>query len=89
MRRLPILLIVAAAPLLAAQQAQAQEAGTYPTVTRERLEEPGPGDWLMYRRTYNGWGYSPLDQITKANVAGLVPVWSLSTGLRPGTNRRR
>ena len=84
MRRLPILLTIAALPLPAAQPVQAQEAGAYPTVTRERLEEPGPGDWLMYRRTYNGWGYSPLDQITKANVAGLAPVWSLSTGLRPG-----
>ena len=84
MRRLPILLTIAALPLPAAQPVQAQEAGTYPTVTRERLEEPGPGDWLMYRRTCNGWGYSPLDQITEANAVDLVPVWSLSTGLRPG-----
>ena len=84
MRYLPVLLIVAALPLPATSPAQAQEAGPYPTVTRERLEDPAPGDWLMYRRTYNGWGYSPLDQITKANVANLVPVWSLSTGLRPG-----
>ena len=84
MRCLPILLIVAALLLPVASPAQAQDASPYPTVTRERLENPAPGDWLIYRRTYNGWGYSPLDQITKANVANLVPVWSLSTGLRPG-----
>ena len=23
-----------------------------------------PGNWLMSRSTYDGWGYSPLDQIT-------------------------
>ena len=25
----------------------------------------------MWRRTYNGWGYSPLDQINKDNVKNL------------------
>ena len=43
MRCLPILLTIVALPLLAARQVQARESGTYPTVTRERLEEPGPG----------------------------------------------
>jgi alcohol dehydrogenase (cytochrome c) len=33
----------------------------------------------MIRRTYDGWGYSPLDQITPANVARLKPVWVFST----------
>src|SRR5437899_8637923 len=33
----------------------------------------------MIRRTYDGWGYSPLDQITPANVARLRPVWVFST----------
>src|SRR5205085_8966564 len=36
--------------------------------------------WLMIRRTYDGWGYSPLDQITPANVARLKPAWVFSTG---------
>jgi hypothetical protein len=27
-----------------------------------------PGDWLMARRTYQGWSYSPLEEITRANV---------------------
>ena len=46
----------------------------YKPVTAERLKKPDDGDWLMVRRTYDGWGYSPLDQITPANVARLQPV---------------
>jgi alcohol dehydrogenase (cytochrome c) len=38
----------------------------------------------MYRGTYNGWGYSPLDQINTQNVKKLFPVWSLSTGVDEG-----
>jgi hypothetical protein len=29
----------------------------------QELTQPRDDDWLMYRRTYNGWGYSPLSQI--------------------------
>ena len=56
----------------------------YPAVTLDQLKKPADGDWLMARRTYDGWGYSPLEQITKANVARLQPVWSLSTGVTSG-----
>ncbi len=42
----------------------------YKPVTAQRLTQPADGDWLMYRRTYDGWGYSPLAQITPANVGG-------------------
>ena len=52
----------------------------YPAVTVDRLRNPAPGDWLMNRRTYDGWGYSPLDQITPANVARLKPLWVFATG---------
>jgi alcohol dehydrogenase (cytochrome c) len=52
----------------------------YQPVTAERLLNPEDGDWLMIRRTYDGWGYSPLDQLTPANVARLKPVWVFSTG---------
>src|SRR4030088_2309362 len=30
----------------------------YKPVTADRLAHPADGDWLMFRRTYNGWGYS-------------------------------
>jgi alcohol dehydrogenase (cytochrome c) len=56
----------------------------YPSVTAEQLKSPAEGDWLMVRRTYDGWGYSPLQQITKANVTRLQPVWSMATGVTSG-----
>src|SRR4051812_38526449 len=52
----------------------------YQPVTAERLRNPEPGNWLMIRHSYDGWGYSPLDQITPANVSRLRPVWGFSTG---------
>src|SRR6267142_1812977 len=69
--------------LFAAQGVQAQgvhvQSIPYPTVTDERLQHPEAGDWLMYRRTYEGSGFSPLSQITTKNVGGLTLAWSLST----------
>src|SRR5262245_53539695 len=56
----------------------------YRPVTTERLKQPDDGDWLMVRRTYDGWGYSPLDQITTKNVESLKPVWVFSTGVTSG-----
>jgi alcohol dehydrogenase (cytochrome c) len=52
----------------------------YQPVTMERLKKPEDVNWLMIRRTYDGWGYSPLDQITPANISRLKPVWVFSTG---------
>jgi alcohol dehydrogenase (cytochrome c) len=52
----------------------------YRAVTADRLKQPDDSDWLMYRRTYDSWGYSPLSQITTENVARLKPVWTLQTG---------
>jgi alcohol dehydrogenase (cytochrome c) len=56
----------------------------YKPVDTLRLKKPEDGDWLMVRRTYDGWGYSPLDQITPANVARLQPVWVFATGVTNG-----
>jgi alcohol dehydrogenase (cytochrome c) len=41
----------------------------YQPVTAERLMNPEANSWLMIRRTYDGWGYSPLAEITANNVA--------------------
>ena len=56
-------------------------------VSEAMIKDPAPGDWLSFRRTLNGWGYSPLDQITRDNVQGLRLVWSrpLSAGGYEGT----
>src|SRR6266853_4645044 len=57
------------------------ESTPYPTVTDERLDHPEAGDWLMYRRTYDGFGYSPLNQITPSNIRRLTLAWSVSTDM--------
>src|ERR1700750_66230 len=63
----------------AAQQASpADVAKNVKPVTDAMLRNPPPGDWLMWRRTYDGWGYSPLDQINKNNVKNLQVAWTWS-----------
>ncbi len=57
------------------------ESTPYPTVTDERLQHPEAGDWLMYRRTYDGSGFSPLKQITPSNIRRLTLAWTVSTDL--------
>ncbi len=69
-------------PALAGQDIDSR-AG-YTAVTDEQLRNPAPEDWLMYRGTYDSWGYSPLDQIAVDNVGELVPVWTFSTGVTSG-----
>jgi alcohol dehydrogenase (cytochrome c) len=71
------------AGLVVAQQAPPSSVAllrNYTPVTAQRLRNPEDGNWLSIRRTYDGWGYSPLSQITTANVARLQPVWNMSTG---------
>ena len=69
---------------LSSSAAQAQPASaadvtkTMRPVTDEMLLKPDPGDWLMWRRTYDGYGFSPLDQITKDNVKDLQVAWTWS-----------
>ncbi|PYN72926.1 MAG: PQQ-dependent dehydrogenase, methanol/ethanol family [Candidatus Rokuibacteriota bacterium] len=80
------LAILSFAVLVALEPAMltAQSTVSYSTVTEQRLLNPEPHNWLMYRGTLNGWGYSPLDQVTPANVKKLVPVWTFSTGVNEG-----
>ena len=51
------------------------EVKNYVPVTSERLKDPPPGDWLMFRGNYRGHSYSPLDQLTPANVKDLQLQW--------------
>src|SRR6476660_1871087 len=68
---LPILVVAGTA---FAQQPQAADPIKNLTpVTDAMLRNPPAADWLMWRRAYNGWGYSPLDQINKDNVKNLQP----------------
>ena len=54
-------------------------------VTDALLADPPPGDWLSWRRTRDSHGYSPLDQVTRDNVADLKLAWSIS--VRPGNHQ--
>ena len=54
-------------------------------VTDATLQNPDPDDWLSWRRTLDGWGYSPLDQIDRDNVGDLRLVWSW--GLEAGVSQ--
>jgi len=58
------------------------EVKNFVPVTDAMLRNPDAGDWLMVRRTYQGWSYSPLDQITTGNVQNLqlAWVWAMNEG---------
>ena len=55
---------------------QAQSNGDFVPVTDAMLQDPDPADWLMWRRTLDSWGYSPLNQVDRNNVNELRMVWS-------------
>ena len=46
---------------------------------RIRNADSEPGNWLTYSRAYNGQRYSPLNQITAANVSRLSAAWAYQT----------
>ena len=79
--------VLASVALLAANQGTPDLSGVlknYSPVSFDRLRKPADADWLMIRRTYDGWGYSPLSQITAANVSRLERVWMVETGQTNG-----
>ncbi|MCE2514295.1 MAG: PQQ-binding-like beta-propeller repeat protein, partial [Acidobacteria bacterium] len=86
MMRLAFFAVLGAVLVVAPGPAAAQPSAA-PPVTDAMLQDPAPGDWLMWRRTLNGWGYSPLDQINRENVNDLRLVWTraLSSGYQEGT----
>ena len=64
-----------------------QESGSFVPVTDAMLENPADEDWLTWRRTTDGWGYSPFDEIDRQNVGELRLVWTraLAEGRQEGT----
>jgi alcohol dehydrogenase (cytochrome c) len=75
---LPFCLILTASTLAA----QAADRSFEP-VTDATLQHPDPADWLMWRRTQDSWGYSPLDEIDRRNVARLKLAWTLDLDAAP------
>jgi len=86
MKKLVALIVILTASAVIAQSPPPRSAilQNYPAVTAEQLKAPADDEWPMVRRTYDGWGCSPLQQITAGNVARLQPVWSMSTGVTSG-----
>ena len=74
-------ILVLAAVSIVSLPTVAQTRQTKP-VTDQMLNNPSPDDWLHWRRTADGWGYSPLNQINRTNVKQLQMVWGWT--MRPG-----
>ena len=47
-------------------------------VTDALLDSPPASEWLIWRRTYDDHGFSPLKQINKSNVGDLRVAWAWS-----------
>ena len=65
-----------AVALLVGSTAVTAQISDYQSVTEELLRSPPSGDWLSWRGTQAGWGYSLLDQINSENVGQLQLIWS-------------
>ncbi len=80
------LMTVVAGFVCAALSVSAQgQVQNFTPVTDAVLQDPDPEDWLSWRRTLDGWGYSPLDEIDESNVGDLRLAWSW--GLEPGVSQ--
>jgi alcohol dehydrogenase (cytochrome c) len=62
-----------------------REAPSTSPVTDALLANPPAADWLSWRRTLDGWGYSPLDQVNRTTVKKLRLAWALT--MRDGSNQ--
>jgi PQQ-dependent dehydrogenase (methanol/ethanol family) len=67
------------------QRDSAQPQLKFVPVTDAMLQKPDPANWLMWRRTLDSWGYSPLNQVNRTNVAQLRLAWT--RGLGPGNTQ--
>lgn len=65
-------LVILSGPAVRAQES----ARKFVPVTDAMLQKPDPANWTMWRRTLDGWGYSPLNQINRNNVAQLRLAWT-------------
>lgn len=66
---------------VSAQSAADSLLSDYSPVTDSMLMSPPAEDWLMWRRTYDLSGHSPLSQINRDNVADLDVAWSVELGV--------
>ena len=74
----------AQAPTPPAPTRRLRPVSNFVTVTDQMMRAPKPEDWLIHRGNYASWGFSPLDQVNKANVKNLQLVWART--MEPGGN---
>lgn len=81
-----LLLVIAGAyhSVAIAQPAEQKLLAALTPVTDDMLLNPPAADWLMWRRTWDTYGFSPLDQINRDNVANLKEAYRVT--LEPGSN---
>ena len=58
---------------------------SFKNITTEDINNPPPSDWLSWRRTIDGQGFSPLKAINTQNIKDLKLSWSLS--MNEGSNQ--
>src|SRR6185436_18203776 len=78
-------IFVAAIVIVLARFVITGQVKDFKPVTDAALLNPDPADWPNWRRTLDGWGYSPLKQIDTRNVTQLQLAWSW--GLKPGLSQ--
>lgn len=57
-----------------------EQTNDFVAITDATLQRPSDADWLMWRRTLDSWGYSPLAQINRDTVRQLKTAWSRPLG---------
>ena len=75
-------LLVLLSLVLLSPASYGQGSGSFTPVTDAMLQNPSPDDWLMWRRTLNSWGHSPLTEINRDNVGKLRMVWTRDLAVR-------
>jgi alcohol dehydrogenase (cytochrome c) len=78
-----VLILALVLVALASATTQAQRTTDFVPISDAVLQNPAPEDWLMWRRTFDSWGYSPLEQVDRNNVGNLRMVWT--RGLAEGS----
>src|SRR5436190_13119261 len=66
--------------LAACGEAPNQTNNAAPAAGSARPANVAPGDWPLINRDLNANRYSPLTEITTANVANLAPSWTHQLG---------
>lgn len=80
MRNHSVATVMVTVSVVMAGPAATAQVRDFAPVTDALLLNPDPGDWINWRRTLDGWGFSPLDQIDVSNADQLQLVWARTLG---------